>query len=113
MFSNRYRIALLFVAAALGCSSDSAPTTAPIPDPLPVTLLKDIVIPSLPSPYYHFAYDATGRMTNASFASGFTMYTLSYANGRLSEMQNNIIVNNDRLVYHYDDAGNVAQIDYV
>ena len=112
MFCRR-RFAFLLVAALWGCGSDSAPVAAPLPDPHPVALLKDIVIPNLPSPYYHFAYDPTGRMTNASFASDFTMYTLSYTNGRLSEMQNNILVNHDRLVYHYDNAGNVAQVDYV
>ena len=113
MFGKRYIIASLVVAAVSGCGSDRAPATAPQPDPTPVALLKDIVIPQLPSPYYHFAYDATGRMTNASFASDFTMYILSYVDGRLSEMQNNILVNRDRLVYHYDGAGNVGQIDYV
>lgn len=115
MFSSRSRIAVLLFAAVLsGCGSDSAPATAPPqPDPHPTVLLEDIVIPRLPAPYYHFAYDATGRMTNASFASDFTMYTLSYVDGRLSEMQNNILVNHDRLVYYYDAAGNVAQVDYV
>jgi hypothetical protein len=113
MFSQRHRLSYLLVAALCACSADSTPVTGPLPDPLPVALLKDIVIPSLPSPYYHFAYDATGRMTNASFASGFTMYRLSYANGRLSEMQNDNLGNQDRLVYYYDDVGNVAQIDYV
>ena len=115
MFSKHYILAFLVVAAAVGCGSDGAPVTAPEPqpDPRPLALLKDIVIPELPSPYYHFAYDATGRMSNASFASDFTMYTLSYASGRLSEMQNITLGNNDRLVYHYDDAGNVMQVDYV
>ena len=113
MFSRRHRLAFLVLAGLWGCGTDSAPVTGPLPDPHPVVLLKDIIIPSLPSPYYHFAYDATGRMTNASFASDFTMYALSYANGRLSEMQNNSLGNQDRLVYSYDNAGNVAEIDYV
>ena len=115
MFSNRSRFSFLLVAAVWGCGTDRLPATAPQPqpDPRPVVLLKDIVIPNLPSPYYHFEYDATGRMTHASFASDFTMYTLSYTDGRLSEMQNNILVNHDRLVFHYDGAGNVGQVDYV
>jgi len=113
MFIKRYIIASLLVAAVSGCGGDRVPATAPQPDPRPVVLLKDIEIPRLPSPYYHFAYDATGRISNVSFASGLTNYTLSYTDGRLSEMQNTILVNNDRLVYHYDDAGNVAEVDYV
>src|SRR3954454_5125555 len=78
MLSNRYRIAFFLVAAVAGCGTDGTPATAPEPDPRPAVLLKDIVIPRLPSPYYHFAYDPTGRMTNASFASDLTSYTLSY-----------------------------------
>ena len=115
MLNSRYRYSLLLVAllaAVSACGSDRMSITAPLPDPLPTVQLKDIVIPHLPEPYYHFAYDATGRMTTASFASDFTMYTLSYTGGRLSEMQNNIIVNHDRLVYSYDNSEHVKQIDY-
>ena len=87
MLSNRYRIAFFLVAAVAGCGTDSTTATAPQPDPLPAVLLEDIVVPRLPSPYYHFVYDPTGRMTNASFASGLTNYTLSYTSGRLSEIR--------------------------
>jgi hypothetical protein len=117
MFSKRYIVAFILAGAALACGSDGTPSTAPQPqpqpDPHPLVLLKDIVIPLLPSPYYHFAYDPTGRIASASFASGLTMYTLSYVDGRLSAMQNGTLGNQDRLVYHYDGAGNVAQVDYV
>ena len=78
-----------------------------------MVLLKDIVASSLPSPYYHFEYDATGRMTFASFASELTRYDLSYTAGRLSEMTNNILVNHNRLVYFYDGAKRVSEVRYV
>ena len=68
------------------------------------------MLSSLPSPYYHFEYDSTGRVTFASFASDFTRYDVLYANGRISEMRNNILVNHDRLVYVYDDSNRVALI---
>ena len=116
MLNGRSRLSLLFlplIAVLSACGADGAPATAPLPDPRPLVLLKDVVIPNLPSPYYHFAYDATGRMTNASFASDLWMYTLRYTSERLSEMQNDILVNHDRLVYHYDNAGNVNEVDYV
>ena len=116
MLDGRDRYSFLFVmllAVVSACSSDRGPLAAPpLPDPLPAVQLKDIEIPNLPSPYYHFEYDAAGRMTAASFASDLTMYTLSYTGGRLSEMRNNILVNHDRLVYSYDDAGNVILVDY-
>jgi len=103
-------------AALSACSTDQVALTGVLPDtnpdPLPSVLLKDVIIPLLPSPYYHFEYGSTGRISSASFASNFTMYDLSYTQGRLSEMQNNILVNHDRLVYNYDNAGHVREIDY-
>jgi hypothetical protein len=47
---------------------------------------------------------------SVSFASGFTTYDVTYDGGRISEMKNNIVVNHDRLVYVYDDAGRVTAI---
>jgi hypothetical protein len=109
----RYAFLAIVLTIASACS-DGSPT-APIDSPPPVsaTFLKDIVIPNLPSPYYHFEYDATGKVTLASFASRLTLYDVRYANGRISEMQNNIIVNHDRLVYSYDNGGNVNLVSYV
>lgn len=108
--TTHFALALLFAAAA-SCSRDAAPT-APLP-PEPVVPLQDVVIDHLPSPYYHFAYDASGRMSGASFASDFFVYELHYEGGRLAEMRNNILVNHDRLVYAYDNAGRVGGVSYV
>jgi len=49
----------VLMALFLGCGESS---TSPGNSP-PAVLLRDIVIPHLPSPYYHFEYDATGRGT--------------------------------------------------
>jgi hypothetical protein len=73
-----------------------------------------MVVSSLPSPFYHFEYDAAGRIKFASYASELTRYDVTYdAAGRLSEMDNNILVNHDRLQYFYDDAGRVDEVRYV
>ncbi len=73
-----------------------------------------MVVSNLPSPFYHFEYDASGRIKLASYASELTRYDLTYDDaGRLSEMQNNILVNHDRLQYFYDDAGRVGEVRYV
>ena len=106
---GRFVIALMLAAGA-ACSKDAA--TAPPEPSAPVVLLKDIVIPSLPSPYYHFAYDATGRIDSVSFASQLTNYDVQYAGGRISELRNNILVNHDRLVYTYDGAGHATEVQY-
>jgi hypothetical protein len=81
--------------------------------PPAAVLLRDLIIPNLPSPYYHFDYDATGRVTAASFASGFTMYEVIYQGDRISQLRNNTLGNQDRLEYAYDGAGRVTGIDYV
>src|SRR5215208_5660263 len=109
MTGRRNAVLTIIAVAAMSACGGDARITAP-PPPSATVLLKDIVIPSLPSPYYHFEYDAQGKVSTVSFASGFTMYDVTYAGGRVSELRNNIIVNHDRLVYVYDDAGRVAAI---
>jgi hypothetical protein len=111
---HRYSVVLL-VAAAASCGDYRAPTAPPLPAPPPPAVqLKDIEIATLPSPFYHFEYDATGRVSVASFASGLTQYDVHYVGGRISEMlQNSIAVNKDRLSYFYDTAGRVAEVRYV
>jgi hypothetical protein len=78
----------------------------------PAVLLRDIVIPNLPSPYYHFEYDATGRVSAVSFASGFTMYQVTYQGDRIIKLQNNSLGNQDRLEYFYN-GDRVVGITYV
>jgi len=95
----------------LSCKKEKG-TTGPTPPPPPAVLLKDIVIPNLPSPYYHFEYNTTGTISFASFASDLTRYDFVYDGGRISEMRNNIIVNKDRLQYTYDNEGRVLFIQY-
>ena len=94
------------VLAASACSGEHGTTTAPVtpPPPAPAVLLKDMVLSSLPSPYYHFDYDTVGRVTAASFASGARMYDVVYEGERIKELRNNVLVNHDRLVYVYGDA---------
>lgn len=81
--------------------------------PASAVLVKEIIVPNLPSPYYHFEYDQDGKYSFASFASDFTRYTFKYKDDRLNEMQNNIIVNKDRLLYTYDNADRVTTIIYI
>jgi hypothetical protein len=103
-------IVTIAAAALASCSGENV--AAPVARPAPV-LLRDVVIPSLPSPYYHFEYDSTGRTTKASFASGFTMYDVMYDGDRIMEMRDNTLGDHDRLVYAYDNAGRVSTIKYV
>jgi hypothetical protein len=111
----RYRHSglVILAAAALACSGDPG-TTEPAPPPPPPVLLKEIVIPNLPSPYYHFEYDMAGRVSTLSFASQFFTYDVGYdSNGRISEMRNITLATGTRLDYVYDDAGRVGAVKYV
>lgn len=105
------RSRLLLVAGAVACTSD-APTGAPLPS-LPAVLLRDVVVAHLPDPFYHFDYDATGRMAAVSFASGLRRYVISYEAGRISEVRDVAAANGDRLAYFYDDAGRVREVTHV
>jgi hypothetical protein len=113
----RYRISkLLILAAAISACKDDSGTTAPTPPTPPASpvLLRDIVIPNLPSPYYHFEYDATGRVTTLSFASSFFTYDVRYDNrGRIGEMRNITLATGTRLVYAYDDSNRPVSVRYV
>ena len=104
----------VLAALLFGCSdSATGPGDGGGPVPPPAVLLRDIVVSHLPSPYYHFEYDATGRVTAASFASGFTMYQVIYQGDRISELRNNSLGNQDRLVYVYNSVGRLIGINYV
>src|SRR6266513_2575277 len=110
----RFAVVGLWGVLLAGCSdvmvSSEPPSPPPPPPPSAAVLLEDIVIATLPAPYYHFEYDPGGRIAVVSFASGLTNYNVTYAGGRIAELQNNILVNHDRLLYGYDDSGRVAVV---
>ncbi|OSZ77628.1 hypothetical protein CAP36_14750 [Chitinophagaceae bacterium IBVUCB2] len=91
------------------CKKEKGVPTLPTVPPI---LLKEINTPSLPSPYYRFEYNMAGKPIFASFASGLFSYNIIYTGERISEMQNNIIVNKDKLQYIYGSASRVDTILY-
>ena len=78
----------------------------------PTVLLKDMAVSNLPSPYYHFEYDSSGKIIFVSFASDLTRYNVVYGQNKIIRMKNNILVNKDRLNYVYDIAGRVSTVRY-
>jgi len=111
----RYNRALHITILVLFLFSCKKNHTSPVP-PLgspPKILLKDLILPGLPSPYYHFEYNTDSLVTKAEFDSGLTSYDVLYNGGKISEMRNNIIVNHDTLRYIYDNAGKVAIIVFI
>jgi len=89
------------------------PTPPPTTPSAKKILLKDIILPNLPSPYYHFEYGADSSVTRAGFASGYTNYDILYSGTRIAEMRNNILVNHDTLRYSYDNSGKLTMIRFI
>lgn len=98
------------LAAALACGDTQAPGG---PGGSPAVLLQDVVVTNLPSPYYHFEYEPSGRIRHVSFASGLLIYDVAYQNGRIAELRNHTAGNADRLRYLYDVVGHVATVTYL
>src|SRR5689334_5129769 len=100
--------ASVLAATLAACSSDQV--TGPPPPPTQAgVLLKDVVYDRLPSPYYHFEYDAAGKISSASFASGLATYSLHYQSDRIQDID--VAAGTvHKLLYTYDDAGRVAAI---
>jgi hypothetical protein len=90
------------------------PVNPGAPDvPVKHVLLKDINVPNVPSPHYHFEYNADSMVIRAEFESQYTMYDVLYSGGRIRELRNNIFVNHDTLRYSYDNAGKVKTIKFI
>lgn len=112
----RYNLALqivIFTLFLFSCKKSHTPDPV-IPEPAgPKVLLKDIIIPGIPSPYYHFEYSADSTVSKADFSSGLAIYDVLYKGGKISEMRDEIIVNRDTLRYAYDNAGKVTTIAFI
>lgn len=110
-------IVLITAMVMVSCKKEYSSKQPILPIPPTVQakkiLLKDITIPHLPSPYYHFEYGPDSSVVKASFDSGLTMYDIFYSGGKISEMRNNIIVNHDTLRYLYDNTGKLGLINII
>ncbi len=105
-------VAVVMVSCKKEYKQPSYPTPPPVEGQKKI-LLRDITIPRLPSPYYHFEYNADSTISKASFSSDFTRYDVFYDGEKISEMRNNIIVNHDTLRYIYDNTGKVGMIIFI
>lgn len=119
MRRNQFLGIVALIILLIACKKDHPSKPYPDPPSPPPTvpekkvLLKDITIPHLPSPYYHFEYNSDSMITRADFASGYFIYDVLYSGNRVSEMRNNIIVNHDTLRYVYDNTGKIGLIKFI
>ena len=94
----------------------SGPVNPPPPPPPPPSVifdtssvrLKDLTARNLPSPYYHFAYNDSGYITDAVFASGLRIYGIEYEKKRILRMFNNTFANKDVIEYKYVNGELIA-----
>lgn len=103
---------LLAAAVLVACGPDHPPSPVEPPPAPTLVLLKDVVLSGLPSPLYHFAYDASGRIRAISYASELLSYDVTYVGNRITEIRSRVLANPDRLLYEYDDAGRVTVVRY-
>lgn len=110
--SNKLILILLISFAQICCKKKNEEDQIKQPPPPPV-FLKDISFSGLPSPYYHFEYDAHGGISFVSVESGFKKYDMLYLNGRIADIRNNIIINKDTLRYSYNQEGLPTIVNYI
>ena len=102
MKTRHFRFILL--VTALGCVSGPdltyptppappppSPGPAPSPSPIADVRLSDMVVSSLPTPFYRFEYDSSGRVTVAAFAGGLLTYEIRYDGSRITAMQGTLV----------------------
>jgi len=75
--------------------------------------LKDMIVNRLPSPYYHFDYDDSGKIIGVNHQSGLRIYSVSYnSDNKITQMENIIEPVRDKLQYIYDN-GKVVQVNII
>jgi hypothetical protein len=109
---NKYLLPIILLLALIfscGKNRDGQPAPQPAnPTPAALLKLKDVVVSSLPSPYYHFQYNSSGAVSQAVFASGLSFYDVAYSGKNVTElaMNKNIPANTkkDKLEYDYNNG---------
>ena len=110
---NHALLTMIFAISLFSCKKEHGSPVKPPGVPTKYVLLKDITIPHLPSPYYHFEYNTDSLVTKADFASGFTIYDVFYSGNKIREMRNNILINHDTLRYVYNNTGRLTMITFI
>jgi hypothetical protein len=106
---KRFAFFLLSLCWFFSSCKKNTEVTTPSPGNNP-SLLKTVAYQNLPSPYYHFEYDESGKMNTAAFASGAFTYSLSYQANQLKEMKSILASTKINTTYQYDNTGKISFI---
>jgi hypothetical protein len=104
---------LILILSSCDKKGEVKPPVTPPDPPAKQILLKDITIPHLPSPYYHFEYHADSLVSKIDFASGFFQYDVLHTGKNVAEIRNNTFSNHDTLRYVYDNSGKLSMIKFI
>ena len=108
-----YFSVLLFLVA-ISCRKDSIKNPPPpVEDPVSdarTILLKSIIEPGLPNPYFSLSYDANGFATGINFADNFQMYQVDYKNNRVDKVTN---TKNPQTLQYYYTGKHVSYVSQV
>jgi len=110
---NKYLFLIFAVLSFMSCKKDNVYNKPPTVNPPAAALLKDVQISNLPSPYYHFEYNSSGKIQTVGYASGLENYTVLYNSNKIKEIDNRQILRLAKLEYSYDNAGRVNLVSYV
>ena len=78
---------MIITVIAIACHKNPVSQPAP-PIVTPVLKVKDINEKNLPSPFYHFEYDDSGKITLAGYSSSLRIYDVNYNGSHIESMEN-------------------------
>jgi hypothetical protein len=94
----KYLLPVIALVTMISCKKE---TSDPVTPPSGSLKLKDITIRNLPSPYYHFEYDGSGKIDLLNYQSGLRIFDVKYDGKKIISMENTV------------DPLNKVQLEYV
>ncbi len=99
---------LLLILITLMISCHKEPSDQPTPPGATSLKLKDLNGRNLPSPFYHFEYDDSGKIKLAGYSSGLRNYSVNYNDSHIESMENTADLSHTRLEYEYSNGDLLA-----
>ena len=97
------------IIAAIAVACNKGPVSQPEPPiAAPVLKVKDINERNLPSPFYHFEYDDSGKIVLAEYSSSLRIYDVNYNGSHIESMENIADLSHMRLEYEYSNGDLLA-----
>jgi len=95
---------VILITAIVSCHKEPSGQPKP-PRGLLSLKLKDINVPGIPSPFYHFEYNNLGNITMEGFEAGLKTYNVDYNGNNIVSMEDTADPNNKvRLEYEYSNG---------